>query len=131
MRRTLAADKIGVVKLSSCGDMRKAMDILAGMGIAACALVDLDYAFIGAAQARYIEKEHPARLAVQNWFIANYASHGMVLENGWPTKKSKGGAEGAFQIMAGEEANTASILQLCVSVFRDTGRTARAGSRQS
>ena len=50
---------------------------------------------------------------MQNWFLANHASHGMVLENGWPTKKSKGGAEGAFQIMAGEEANTAGILGLC------------------
>ena len=26
--------------------MKKAMDILAGMGIAACGLVDLDYAFV-------------------------------------------------------------------------------------
>ncbi len=110
--RTLAADKIGVVRLSSCGDMKKAMDILAGMGIAACALVDLDYAFVGGAQAHYIQKDHPARLAVQNWFLANHVSHGMVLENGWPTKRSKGGAEGAFQIMAGEAANAASIRQL-------------------
>ena len=113
MGRTLAADKIGVVKLSSCGDMKKSMDILAGMGIAACGLVDLDYAFVGAAHAHYIEKEHPSRLAVQKWFLANDVSHSMVLENGWPTKKSKGGAEGAFQVMASEEANAASIVQLC------------------
>lgn len=111
-KRSMAADKLGIVKLSSCGDLQKAMKILNKMGIEARGLVDLDYTCVGGQQAGFIGRDDPARKSIADWFQAHKDEHEIVLHGGWPTKKSKGGAEGAFRALAEDTANAASIESL-------------------
>lgn len=110
--RPLAADKLGVVKMSSCGDFAKALDVLSRMGIEARALADLDFAFIEAPKAKLVDHDDKDRSAVKAWFGANKGPKIVLNDEGWPTKKSDGGAEGAFRSMALDGVNTAAIQAL-------------------
>lgn len=111
--RSLRADKTGVVRLSGSGDTKNALQVLEAMGVIARALVDLDYAFKQAVRSRLIDGNNPHRLAVRQWFETNQDTHDITLcDEGFPTKKSAGGAEGAYQKMAKDPANEASIQAL-------------------
>lgn len=109
---TLAANKLGVVKMSSCGDLRKALEILKSMGVDARALADLDYAFIEAAKAGLLEVNDSRRCGVKQWFADNQGTAIQLSPEGWPTKKSEGGAEGAFQRMAADSLNAVAVQSL-------------------
>lgn len=110
--RPLAADKLGVVKMSSCGDFAKALKVFSRMGIEARALADLDYAFVEATKAKLIAHDDKNRLAVKAWFDANKGTTIILNGDGWPTGQSVGGAEGAFRTMALDCANAAAIQAL-------------------
>lgn len=112
--RTLGADKIGLVEMSGCGDLCKAISILNDMGIEAFALTDLDFAFTeGAKKGNILDPEDSRILAIKQWFADNKESHDITLSSeGWPTKQSEGGAEGAFKKMAQDPLNGEHINSL-------------------
>lgn len=111
--RPLAADRLGIVRMNSCGDLPKALEVLSRMGIEARALADLDFAFIQAPKAKLVAPDDPHRESVRRWFVANQSDKIVLSPNGWPNKeKSEGGAEGAFRKMASDPANAAAIQSL-------------------
>ncbi len=111
--RTMAFDRIGLVKLSGSGDMVKSLKILQNMGLEACGLVDLDYAYRTAVRASLIDANHPSRISAIAWFKANEVQHGIDLDSeGLPTKKSTNGSEGTFRLMAQDPLNHPGITTL-------------------
>lgn len=111
--RPLAADRLGIVRMNSCGDLPKALEVLARMGIEARALADLDFALIGATRGGLIAANAPQRESIKQWFAANQSDKIGLSDDGWPNnKKSEGGAEGAFRKMASDPANAAAIEAL-------------------
>jgi putative ATP-dependent endonuclease of OLD family len=111
--RTLRADKMGIVQLSGSGDTGKALRVVQAIGISARALVDLDYAFRQAVRTGLVAADHPSRVSVRQWFQTNRDTHKFELDQeGFPTKKSTGGAEGAFRVMSKDPANEAAIQRL-------------------
>lgn len=110
---SLRADRTGVVRLSGSGDTGKALQVLAAMGVNARALVDLDFAFKQAVRSGLIEADDPHRLVVKKWFHDHRTTHGITLcSEGFPTNQSDGGAAGAYQKVARDGANFASIQSL-------------------
>ena len=110
---SLRADKTGVVRLTGSGNIEKALQVLRAMGVNVCALVDLDFAFKQAVRSGLIEEDNPHRLMVKQWFLDYGNTHGItVCDEGFPTKKSDGGAEGAYQKMAKDNANIPCVQAL-------------------
>lgn len=108
----MSAKKVGLVKMNSCGDIRKALEILAAMGIEARALADLDFAFIEAVKAGMVQENDPWRSHVKQWFSTNQSNAIKLNGDGWPTKESEGRAEGAFRKMAADGGNSEAIRSL-------------------
>lgn len=110
---SLISDKTGIVQLSGSGDTKRALDVLVTMGVCARALVDLDYAFRQAVRSDFVDSEHPSRQVAIRWFLAKANEHGFHLDDeGFPTKRSDGGSEGAFRKLAEDPANQLAIQQL-------------------
>lgn len=110
---SLRADKTGVVRMSGSGGIGKALQILRAMGVNARPLVDLDFAFKQAVRSGLIEEDNPQRLTVKQWSHDHQNTHGITLcDEGLPTKKSDGGAEGAYQKMAKDRTNIPGIQSL-------------------
>ena len=111
---TLGADKIGLVEMSGCGDLCKAISILNDMGIEAFALTDLDFAFThGAKSGAIFDRNDERILTIKNWFANNKETEQFNLSpDGWPTNSSTNTAESAFQKMATDSVNHSIIEDL-------------------
>lgn len=110
---SLLEDRTGVVRLSGSGDMKKALEILETLGVEASGLVDLDFPFTQGVRSNLIDDEDEDRLSAKTWFEANKDAHGFQLsQEGFPTRKSEGGSEGAFRKLAEDPSNADAIERL-------------------
>jgi putative ATP-dependent endonuclease of OLD family len=113
---TLGIHKCALVKQGGVGNTCKSMTVLNAMDIPTKAIVDLDFAFIGAIQNALITADNPD-LEICKGIFARYEEEGNVkLNNGLPTNKEKTNemlsVNNAFEEMAKEEDAIPAIERL-------------------
>jgi predicted ATP-dependent endonuclease of OLD family len=87
--RPMELDHMTVVALGSCSDIPKALPVLESMGIKACAITDLDFAFIGVRKGNppLLPKNDDHIKKAKEVFKRLQSTHGFPLaENGLPQK---------------------------------------------
>jgi energy-coupling factor transporter ATP-binding protein EcfA2 len=117
--KTLGQASLAIVSLSGVSNTRKSMDILAALGLPACAIVDLDFAFRHAANYGFIEQDDPDIVACKD-ILARLAQEGAITlntENGLPTKGGAGPASTAFELLA-SQADAVDHVQSLVQKLR-------------
>lgn len=81
------SDHIAFVSAGGCGNIAKALPVMAAMGIAACAVVDLDFAFTHALSGGLLPRDAHDLITVKSTLTRLQADHGFALhENGLPPK---------------------------------------------
>lgn len=114
--RSLGQASIALVAQSGANDTAKSMEILDAMGLPACAVVDLDYAFRGASSHGLLQQDDPD-LAACKVILAQMAEEGSIgidPTNGLPTNKSAPvSAAKAFELLA---ANASARLHIAALV---------------
>jgi predicted ATP-dependent endonuclease of OLD family len=103
--RTLGLEKIALVELGGVDSTGKALRILNAMDIPTQAIVDLDYAFRGAIDSNFIDKDNEDIQACLGIFERLSSDHPFNLSsNGLPTKKeSEITSADAFALLANDE----------------------------
>ena len=117
--KTLGQASLAIVSLSGVSNTRKSMDILAALGLPACAIVDLDFAFRHAANHGFIEQDDQDIVACKG-ILARLAQEGAITlnpENGLPTKGRTGPASKAFELLA-DQADAVDYVQSLVQKLR-------------
>lgn len=99
--KTLGQESLAIVSLSGVANTRKSMDILAALGLPACAIVDLDFAFRHAAGHGFIEQEDLDVVACKD-VLSRLAQDGSVTldAGGLPMKGPSGPASKAYELLA-------------------------------
>lgn len=78
-------DHIAFVSVGGCGNIPKALPVMAAMGIAAYAVVDLDFAYTHARSGGMLLRDGEDLVKVKEELVRLQAEHGFVLhENGLP-----------------------------------------------
>lgn len=89
-------DHIAFVSLGSCADIPKALPVMEAMGIHACAVVDLDFAYTHARKGGLLDREAQDMAKAKEVLARLQPQHGFSLhDNGLPKKDSKTGWEAA------------------------------------
>lgn len=91
-------DQVAFVAVGACSDIPKALPVLAAMGIQACGIVDLDFAFTEArkGQQPMLPKDDETLVRSKDVLKRLQAQHGYPLgDNGLPTKDKKTGWQAA------------------------------------
>lgn len=91
-------DQIAFVAVGACSDIPKALPVLAAMGIRACGIADLDFAFTEArkGQKSMLPKEDATLVHSKTVLKRLQSEHGFLLgDNGLPTKDKKTGWQAA------------------------------------
>lgn len=117
--KTLGQASLAIVSLSGVSNTRKSMDILAALGLPACAIVDLDFAFRHAANHGFLEQDDPNVVACKG-ILARLAQEGAITlnpENGLPMKGGGVPASKAFELLAGQ-ADAVDHVQSLVQKLR-------------
>jgi len=85
-------DHIAFVSVGGSGNIPKALPVLAAMGIAACALVDLDFAYTHARSGGLLPRDGDALAKVKSGLKRLQADHGFPLhDNGMPKSDKANG----------------------------------------
>lgn len=118
-------DQIAFVSIGACSDIPKALPVLAAMGIRACAIADLDFAFTEArkGQAPLLPKDDEQLRHSKAALTRLQAQHQFHLgDNGLPAKDKKTGWQAAdtWSIYA-QDAEGASIAGDLHTALRDKG----------
>lgn len=110
--KTLGQASLGILPMSGASDTRKSIEILAALGLPACVIVDLDFAFRQAVDYGFLEAED-VDLAACKAVLQNLAEAQLIsLDAGLPCKGIQGTAEQAFKILAGQEGAKQHIAAL-------------------
>lgn len=105
-----AHDKGCIVSGSSSTALIPMMRILESVGFVPRALADLDFVFKVAPNAELIDPASAPFVACKNWFAANAAAHGILLDaNGLPTKTGPNGARSAYSAAEAFELMAAAM----------------------
>ncbi|RBL83945.1 AAA family ATPase [Streptomyces cavourensis] len=91
-------DQVAFVAVGACSDIPKALPVLAAMGIQACGIADLDFAFTEArkGQQPMLPKDDETLVRSKDVLKELHLQHGYPLgENGLPTKDKKTGWQAA------------------------------------
>lgn len=91
-------DQVAFVAVGSCSDIPKALPVLAAMGIEACGIADLDFAFTEArkGQKPMLPKDDHTLVCSKEVLKRLQAQHGFPLgDNGLPVKDKKTGWQAA------------------------------------
>jgi len=116
--KTLGQASLAIVAMSGVSDTRKSMEVLSALGLPACAIVDLDFAFRQATKHGFLRADDPDIAACKAVF-ARLANDGLVsLDGGWPRKGVQGSAANAFELLAAENEAKPHIAAL-VQKLRD------------
>lgn len=101
--KTLGQASLAIVAMSGVSDTKKSMDILAALGLPACAIVDLDYAFRQAAKHGFLKADDPDLVACKA-ILERLAEAGAITldAGGLPTKGPNGPASKAYERLAAE-----------------------------
>ncbi len=96
-------DHTTVLSLGSCSDIPKALPVLKAMGIKACAVVDLDFAFVEARKAGILPKEDEFTQAAIKLLKELQPDHGFALAgSGFPQKSQEWKAADVWALLASE-----------------------------
>jgi len=108
--KTLGQSSLAIVPMSGVSDTKKSMEVLAGLGLPACAIVDLDYAFRNAEKHGFLAPDDPDVAACKGIF-ATLAQGGVITldEGGLPKKGVQGPASRAFELLAEQPTVTPHI----------------------
>lgn len=78
-------DHIAFVSVGGCGNIPKALPVMAAMGIAACAVVDLDFGYTHARSGGMLPRDGDDLTKVKAELVRLQSEHGFVLhDNGLP-----------------------------------------------
>lgn len=101
--KTLGQNKLALIETGSVDAIAKTLDVLREMDLPAKAVVDLDYAFRGAIQNKFVDGNDPDLLALKS-ILQRLASNGQCSldGNGVPTKNGVVTAAKAYELMASE-----------------------------
>lgn len=85
-------DHIAFVSLGSCADIPKALPVLTAMGIRACAVADLDFAYTHARKGGLLRREASDIVDAQRVLARLQPEHGFLLNgNGFPQSDKQNG----------------------------------------
>ncbi|WP_374961121.1 ATP-dependent endonuclease [Spongiibacter tropicus] len=85
-------DHIAFVSLGSCADIPKALPVLAAMGIRACAVADLDFAYTHARKGGLLDREADDMAEAKRLLARLQPDHGFTLNgNGLPQNDKQAG----------------------------------------
>jgi predicted ATP-dependent endonuclease of OLD family len=99
-------DHIAFVSLGSCADIPKALPVLAAMGIRACAIADLDFAYTHARKGGLLDKDAKDEADARRILARLQPNHGFTLNgNGLPQTDKQGGwlAADVWALFAADE----------------------------
>lgn len=118
-------DQITFVSVGSCSDIPKALPVLAAMGIKACAVADLDFAFTDArkGQRSLLPKEDEQLNTAKSILRRLQAEHGFPLGgNGLPTKDKNTGWQAADTWACfAKDAEGAEVVRLVQQTLKEQG----------
>ncbi|HBO2993407.1 TPA: AAA family ATPase [Pseudomonas aeruginosa] len=118
-------DQITFVSVGSCSDIPKALPVLAAMGIRACAVADLDFAFTDArkGQRSLLPKEDEQLTTAKSILQRLQAEHGFPLGgNGLPTKDKNTGWQAADTWACfAKDAEGAEVVRLVQQTLKEQG----------
>lgn len=85
-------DHIAFVSVGGCGNIPKALPVMAAMGIPACAVVDLDFAYTHARSGGLLPRDGDDLTNVKSALVRLQADHGCALhDNGLPKNDKTNG----------------------------------------
>lgn len=111
--RTVGLHKTALVSMGGSGNTRKAILVLQAMDIPTKAVVDLDYVLLQGEKEGFLTAGDPDVAAIKGHLATIAPTHGICLNNGWPTKAgSSMTAAEAFSLLAQEPAIQTNIVNL-------------------
>ncbi|MDV3469846.1 AAA family ATPase [Stenotrophomonas sp. C3(2023)] len=115
--KTLGQSSLAIVPMSGVSDTKKSMEVLAALGLPACAIVDLDYAFRHAEKHGFLTADDPDVSACKA-LLQGLADDGLITldEGGLPKKGVQGPASKAFELLAEQAIATPHIDALVVKL---------------
>ena len=94
-------DQTTMISLGGCENIPKAMKVLDSMGIAACAIADLDFAFTGARKSGMLPKDGDDLIQARAVLQRLQPEHGFFIAgNGLPQNKGEWTAADAWAVVA-------------------------------
>jgi len=101
--KTMGQSSLAIVAMSGVSDTQKSMEILDAIGLPACAIVDLDYAFRQASKHGFLDADD-TDLGACKTILAEMSDAGAISldDGGLPKKGPQGGASKAFELLAGK-----------------------------
>lgn len=116
--KTMGQSSLAIIAMSGVSDTRKSMDVLSALGLPACAIVDLDFAFRHATKHGFLQADDPD-IAACKAILTRLAGAGLVsLEGALPCKGIQGPASKAFELLAADDEAKPHIAEL-VRKLRD------------
>ncbi|HGM5957990.1 ATP-dependent nuclease [Stenotrophomonas sp. FR024] len=110
--KTMGQSSLAIVAMSGVSDTRKSMEVLSALGLPACAIVDLDFAFRQATKHGFLQADDPDVAACKN-VLARMAGAGLVsLDGALPCKGIQGPASKAFELLAADDEAKPHIAAL-------------------
>ncbi|MDG9940448.1 hypothetical protein N7670_14485 [Stenotrophomonas maltophilia] len=110
--KTMGQSSLAIVAMSGVSDTRKSMEVLSALGLPACAIVDLDFAFRQATKHGFLQADDPDVAACKN-VLARMAGAGVVtLDGALPCKGIQGPASKAFELLAADDQAKPHIAAL-------------------
>lgn len=117
--KTMGQSSLAIVAMSGVSDTRKSIEILAALGLPACAIVDLDFAFRQAVSHGFLPTNDPDVIACKA-VLARLNNEGLITldEGGLPKKGVQGRASRAFEMLA-QEAEAIPHIDALVAKLRE------------
>lgn len=110
--KTMGQSSLAIVPMTGASDTRKSMEILSALGLPACAIVDLDFAFRQAVRHGLLQ-EDDADLTTCKAVLQQMSDAGLIsLKDGLPCSGIQGPASKAFELLACHDDAKAPIEAL-------------------
>lgn len=101
--KTMGQSSLAIVAMSGVSDTRKSMEVLSALGLPACAIVDLDFAFRQATKHGFLQSDD-SDIAACKGVLARMRDAGLVsLDGTLPCKGVQGPASKAFELLAADD----------------------------
>lgn len=98
--KTMGQSSLAIVPMSGASDTRKSMEILSALGLPACAIVDLDFAFRQAVKHGLLQADDGDLIACKNLLQQMEDVGEISLHDGLPCGGVQGPASKAFELLA-------------------------------
>lgn len=97
-------DHIAFVSVGGCGNIPKALPVMAAMGVTACAVVDLDFGYIQARSGGMLQRDGEDLTNVKTILARLQSEHGFPLhDNGLPKSQNGHMAADAWALFAADD----------------------------